>query len=98
MTVSTETTTDPTFDEGRVTTQELSRRGLSPAGICRRRGWRAGTRIVGDEGYGPSVIRITAVGERRILAVTESRNGKPTNDPFEASWVLDCRDWTEVPA
>lgn len=80
------------------TTIELSRAHMSPAEICRFKGWRVGTRIVGDEGYGPSVIRITAIGERRILAVTESRKGKPTNDPFESSWVLDCREWTEVDA
>lgn len=78
------------------TTIELSRAGLSPAGVCRAKGWQVGTRLVGDEGYGPSVIRITAIGNDRILAVTESRNGKPTNDPFESSWVLDCREWTEV--
>lgn len=89
------TTADPLLHSGR-TTIELSRAGLSPAAICRIKGWGVGTRIVGNEGYGPAVIRITAVGERKILAVTESRNGKPTRDPFESSWVLDCRDWTEV--
>lgn len=59
------------------------------AEICRRNGWAPGTVLEGDEGYGPTRIRITAVGERSILAVAE--NGR------ESNWTLAYRDWKEVP-
>ena len=64
----------------------------APADACRRNGWGPGTRLVGDEGYGPTVIEITAVGERMILAKTISHDGKP-QPGRENSWTLDCRDW-----
>jgi hypothetical protein len=67
------------------------------ANVCHANGWARGTRLVGDEGYGPTVIEITAVGDRSILAKALSRNGKPT-DSYESLWTLDCRDWKEVPA
>ena len=70
-----------------------------PAFICRERGWEKGTRLVGDEGCGPTVIEITAVGEEKILAKTISHNGDDTNRNYwtEHSWVLWCRDWHVVP-
>jgi hypothetical protein len=65
-----------------------------PADAARRNGWEVGTRLVGDEGYGPTVIRITAIGERSVLAVTESHNGKPPKYGYhEGSWTFDCREW-----
>lgn len=69
----------------------LNRKG-SPADLCRRLGWLPGTRLVGDEGFGPTVIEITAVGEEKILAKTLSHNGTPSTRG-ENSWVLRCRDW-----
>lgn len=66
-----------------------------PATICRERGWTVGTQIVGDEGHGPTVIEITAIGEKRILAKTLSHNGRRTPYREEAMWTLDCRDWKE---
>lgn len=68
---------------------------LSSAEICRRNGWEAGTRLVGDEGYGPTVIEITAVGAESILAKELSHNGEPAGG-HENVWLLDCRDWKEV--
>ena len=62
------------------------------ADICRKNGWKVGTLLEGDEGYGPSVIRITAIGERKILAREISRNGKACAAD-EASWTLSCRKW-----
>lgn len=59
---------------------------------CRRNGWTIGTRLVGDEGYGPTVIQITAIGESHILAREISHNGKPS-DGYEGSWTLSERDW-----
>ena len=64
------------------------------ATLCRRNGWGPGTRLVGDEGYGPTVIEITAVGERNILAKRISHDGKPCQS-YESNWTLDLRDWRE---
>ena len=75
-----------------------ARRGESSAGACRRKRWKPGTRIVGDEGYGPSVIEITAIGEQSILAKLISHNGKPPAWPYESPWMLSCRDWKKVRA
>jgi hypothetical protein len=68
---------------------------VSSVELCRRNGWGPGTRLVGDEGYGPTVIRITAVGERHVLAVAESHQGVAV-DPRERLWTLALRDWREV--
>lgn len=68
----------------------------SDADTCRRNGWMAGTLLVGDEGYGPTVIEITAVGERLILAKTISHDGK-LKDSDEGIWTLTCRDWKVAP-
>lgn len=68
--------------------------GTNEAEVCRANGWGVGTRLVGDEGYGPTVIEITGLGERRILARSLMHNGRRT-DYSESSWVLFCRDWTE---
>lgn len=66
--------------------------------ICRERGWVPGTRLVGDEGQGPTIIEITAVGERSILAKTITHNGKvPWYAPSEGLWALYCRDWQPLP-
>lgn len=64
---------------------------LAPAEICRRNGWGPGTRLVGDEGYGPLTIEITAVGQRSILArVVSDSSG------VETMWHLELRDWKPV--
>lgn len=73
-------------------TMELTlKSNLEPAEICRRNGWTAGTRIIGDEGYGPCIIEITAVGISSVLArcVDPHRSG-------EGLWELYCRDWKKV--
>lgn len=71
--------------------------GRNDAEMCRERGWGPGTRLVGDEGYGPTVIEITALGESMLLAKAISRKGKPVKDR-ENSWTLSCRDWRPVSA
>ena len=58
------------------------------AGYCRRMGWGPGTHIVGDEGYGPTTITITAVGQEGILAKADGRD--------EKTWTLKYRDWQLV--
>ena len=71
------------------------KRGRRDAETCRLNGWSVGTRLEGDEGYGPSVIQITAVGEQTILARRISHGGEPVRES-EATWTLECREWTEV--
>lgn len=66
---------------------------LSDAEFCRLNGWGPGARLVGDEGYGPMVIEITAVGERAVLAKVISHDGIPEQSPFENHWTLTCREW-----
>jgi len=63
------------------------KRGSTDAETCRLNGWDVGTVLVGDEGYGPTTIRITAIGDEAILARTGSRR--------ESTWTLTCRDWFE---
>jgi len=64
--------------------------------LCRKNGWAVGTRLVGDEGYGPTVIEITAIGEDHLLAKTISHRGIPDSGRPEGSWTLSCRKWTKV--
>lgn len=71
----------------------LNEHGLSAAAICRANGWEPGQHLVGDEGYGPTIIRITAIGAEQILAVQVSHNGRLSGRGWENSWVLWCRDW-----
>lgn len=68
---------------------------LSDAELFRRNGWKRGTRLVGDEGYGPTVIEITAVGDGMILARRVSHNGATDRYP-EGNWGLSGREWSEV--
>lgn len=81
-----------------MTTDDQAR--LSDADRCRANGWTAGTCLVGDEGYGPTVIQLTAIGERKILAKTISHNDNPhslLDDAWnEGQWTLRHRDWREV--
>ncbi len=75
---------------------KVSSKRYSDAEQCRRNGWTAGTRLVGDEGYGPTVIELTAIGEDSILAKKISHNGIPEEYPYEGSWTLSCRKWKKV--
>jgi hypothetical protein len=69
---------------------------MTDADVCRANGWGPGTRLVGDEGYGPTVIEIRYVGEEKIVAKRISESGLGTVGR-EAMWTLCCRDWREVP-
>ena len=71
---------------------------MSNTTLCRKRGWKRGTRIVGDEGYGPTVIEITAVGEAHTQGVAKviSHNGKPSQLQTENLWSLDSRNWRKL--
>ena len=67
---------------------------------CRALGWLPGTRLAGDEGYGETVIEITALGEETILAKQISHRGVPAKGHRrrEGNWTLAVRDWHVVPA
>lgn len=67
------------------------------AEVCREHGWRAGTRLAGSDHLGATVIKITAVGQRVLLARTISQNHHPAAYGYERSWRLSDRDWYEVP-
>ncbi len=76
-------------------TSEMSKT-MSEAEICRQMGWQEGTRLVGDEGFGPTVIEITSLRPNgKILAKGVSRYGKKIVEN-ESFWTLSCRDWEEV--
>lgn len=70
---------------------------MTDADKCRANGWTVGTRIVGDEGFGPDTLEITAIGERCILAKQVMAKGKPHDGKEKGNWTLKCRDWQEVP-
>lgn len=65
---------------------------MSNAQTARDNGWTVGTQLVGDEGYGPTVIEITAIGREKVLACMVSHNGRP-DQRGEASWSFHFRDW-----
>jgi len=64
--------------------------------ICRLNKWTAGTVLVGDEGYGPTVIKLTAVGKESVLAETLSHNGDTNWARGESCWTLEFRDWKKI--
>lgn len=68
---------------------------LSDAELCRQNGWPIGTFLVGDEGYGPTVIEITAIGSKHILASSVLHKGEPCSGG-EVMWTLKNRDWKVV--
>ncbi len=72
-----------------------SHRQQSDAHICRANCWSVGTILEGDEGYGPTRIIITAIGERHILARKLSHNGVETASS-ESLWTVQAREWHRV--
>ena len=69
----------------------------SDAEECRQRGFKVGDRLIGSEGYGPTVIELQYVGERRILAKEISHNGEPPKyEQSAGGWTLSCRDWEKL--
>ncbi len=66
------------------------------ADICREHGWRAGTRLVGEDGLGTTVIEITALGNQVMLARRVSQDGEPAAYDQDRSWRLSDRYWHEI--
>ena len=71
------------------------KRGRTERETCDMNGWAVGTRLAGDEGYGVTVIEITALGEVSMLAKTVSHRGEASNWG-ESTWTLMAREWAEV--
>lgn len=69
---------------------------MTSAEYCRRNGFDVGTRLVGNEGHGPTIIEITAIGKEMVLAKTISHNGVLDPNESEGSWVFWCREWSRV--
>ncbi|WP_456015209.1 DUF7241 domain-containing protein [Methylorubrum populi] len=67
------------------------------AEVCREHGWREGTRLVGSNDLGTTVIEIMAVSQRVLLARTISQNHRQAAYGYERSWRLSNRDWHKVP-
>ena len=72
-----------------------SHRQQSDAYICRANCWSVGTNLEGDEGFGPTRIIITAIGERCVLARKLSHNGTET-EWQETLWTVQARVWKRV--
>lgn len=66
---------------------------ISDAARCRRNGWTVGTILEGkEEGSGVRKIRITAIGDFKILAMCVD-HGDCTH---EGDWTLSLRKWRKV--
>lgn len=66
------------------------------AEICREHGWTVGTRLVGDAGYGPTIIQITALSDQVMLARIISHGCVTIGHHDAQAWTLSLRDWQPV--
>lgn len=66
------------------------------AEICREHGWTVGTCLVGDAGYGPTVIQITVLGDRVMLARIVRHGCLSVGYHDAQAWTLSLRDWRPV--
>lgn len=62
--------------------------GEEPADAARRKGWKVGDVVEGDEGYGPERLTITAIGEDNLLVRSNSER--------EHLLTLNYRCWRKV--
>lgn len=58
-------------------------------------GWTIGDILEGDEGYGPDLIKITAVGEERFLCRWNYQKGNGW-ERESGQTTLKCRKWRKV--
>ena len=68
---------------------------MNDADQCRANGWVVGDRLIGDEGYGPTLIELTAIGESRISASIVSHNGV-ARERDEVLETLAGRTWRRL--
>ena len=89
-------TPPPDMPPAPVTFKSEIRSRATAAETCRQNGWQVGDVLEGDEGHGPTRIRITAIGERGILAIPIMQSGYLVEDSYEGPWALAYRDWRKV--
>jgi hypothetical protein len=70
-------------------------RGNTEAETLRLNGWGIGDILEGDEGYGPSRIVITAIGEETFLCRWDYKCTGVFGDE-SGNTTLSCRDWKKV--
>jgi hypothetical protein len=68
---------------------------MNDAEQCRANGWKVGDRLMSDEGYGPTAIELTAIGESQITATVVSHNGVTPEQP-EMVETLSGRTWRRL--
>lgn len=68
----------------------------SSAQLCKLNGWMVGDLLCGDEGYGATVIQLTAIGDDYIMARSISHNGSPSGCGYEGGWTLHEREWSLI--
>lgn len=71
-------------------------KGKNDRETCELNGFVVGDVIEGDEGYGPSRILITAIGQESLLARCLSHPGKPVCGHGESLWTLSYREWKKI--
>lgn len=58
--------------------------------------WTVGTRLVGDAGYGPTIIQISALCDKVMLARIISHGCRTVGYHDAQAWTLSLRDWQSV--
>jgi len=70
-------------------------RGKTEKETLELNGWGIGDILEGDEGYGPSRILITAIGDEKFLCKWDY-GSKGTYDKESGSTTLSMREWKKV--
>lgn len=69
---------------------------MSTADDCRARGWKPGDVVEGPDSFGdPNRVRITAIGERQVLAV-DLKYGPKYGTGHEDAWAISWANWNKV--
>ena len=68
---------------------------MNSADLCRKNGWKIGTKLAGEGMNGTAIIVITAIGEKCVLAKMVAENGTACVC-CECEWGLTYCEWQEV--
>lgn len=83
------------MDDDKMTVSVVMQRGKTEKETLELNGWGVGDILEGNEGYGPSRIIITAIGEERFLCRWDNGcDGKFGRESGCAT--LTCRNWVKV--
>jgi len=69
------------------------KRGKTERETLELNGWKVGDILEGDEGYGPSRILITAIGDEKFLCRWDNQCEGVWEPSESGSTTLSCRDW-----